>query len=99
MQPGGDARLSPERSGGPQGIDECVLNRVGCFVCITESADRYRPEAIAVPTGDFTEGRSVTGNVPGEKVLVGAVVVDGDPSLRVLPNVAECCRMDASSRS
>jgi hypothetical protein len=97
VQPGRDFGVTAKRRCRPKCRDEGVLDRIGCFVTITECAKSHGPQPIAMAPDDLAERVAVAGAVQRQELLVsdgGAAAVRTGPVDRVPPSVSQDCASD-----
>lgn len=70
MQPCGDGGLPTKGVSGPEGGDQSVLDSVRGFLAVTQSAQGYGPQPVAVTSYKLTEGVWVAGDMGSQEICI-----------------------------
>jgi hypothetical protein len=89
MQPGGDRGPALEGVRGPVSGDQGILDRVGGLLPVSESAQRHRPQSVAVAPYDLAECFRVAFEMADEEILVARGVAHGVVQRRPLPSAPD----------
>ena len=79
VQPGHHRGVTAEGGGPAEGRDHRVLQRVGGFLTVTESADRHRPQLVPMAPEQGPERVRVALDMPPQQVVIGqtAIIIRG----------------------